>query len=97
MANVFSKAEEQERPVIQIVRDSLDVSADGNVTFRSREGRGSGKAVTIPGGQFDEFVSLMVQTQESREALAEQEREASAAASTTDTDETSDNSEEDSE
>jgi len=50
------------------------VDAEGTVRFRSRVGRGSGKAVEIPGGQFDEFVTLMVQAQESRETLAEQER-----------------------
>jgi len=75
MASVFKKDEVvQEKSVIEIVRDSLDVDAEGTVRFRSRVGRGSGKAVEIPGGQFDEFVTLMVQAQESRETLAEQER-----------------------
>jgi len=81
MANVFSKEEEKrEVPSVEIVRETLNVNATGDVTFRSRRGRGTGKAVTIPAGQFDEFVSLMVQTQASREALAEQERDAAAAA-----------------
>lgn len=75
MAQVFKKKEVvQEKPVIDIVRDSLDVDAKGVVRFRSRVGRGSGKAVEIPGTQFDEFVTLMVQAQESRETLAEQQR-----------------------
>jgi len=75
MASVFKKdVVVQEKSVIEIVRDSLDVDADGTVRFRSRVGRGSGKAVEIPGEQFDEFVTLMVQAQESRETLAEQER-----------------------
>ncbi len=89
MASVFKKDEVvQEKTVIEIVRDSLDVDAEGTVRFRSRVGRGSGKAVEIPGNQFDEFVTLMVQAQESRETLAEQERalvsvvEATEAAST---------------
>ena len=81
MASVFKKDEVvQEKRVIEIVRDSLDVDAEGTVRFRSRVGRGSGKAVEIPGSQFDEFVTLMVQAQESREALAEQERVLAATA-----------------
>ena len=75
MASVFKKDEVvQEKTVIEIVRDSLDVDAEGMVRFRSRTGRGSGKAIEIPGSQFDEFVTLMVQAQESRETLADQER-----------------------
>ena len=84
MASVFNKEAEQERSTIEIVRDSLDVDAEGVVRFRSRVGRGSGKAVEIPGSEFDEFVTLMVQTRESREALAQQQREANVV--TTDTD-----------
>ena len=81
MAQVFKKDEVvQVKPVIEIVRDSLDVDAEGVVRFRSREGRGSGKAIEIPGSQFDEFVTLMVQAQESREALAEQQKAIEVAA-----------------
>lgn len=83
MASVFSKEEEQERSVIEIVRDSLDVDAEGVVRFRSRVGRGSGKAVEIPGVEFEEFVTLMNQTRESREALAQQQREADVATTNT--------------
>jgi len=75
MASVFKKEEVvQEKKVIEIVRDSLDVDAAGTVRFRSRVGRGSGKAIEIPGEEFDEFVTLMIQAKESRETLAEQER-----------------------
>lgn len=92
MASVFKKdVVVQEKSVIEIVRDSLDVDAQGVVRFRSREGRGSGKAVEIPGVEFDEFVTLMIQARENREALAEQERAlqtAAAEAATASTDET---------
>ena len=75
MANVFkSESVVQEKSVIEIVRDSLDVDAAGVVRFKSRNGRGSGKAVEIPGDQFNEFVTLMVKTRENRETLAEQKR-----------------------
>lgn len=83
MASVFKKdVVVQEKSVIEIVRDSLDVDAQGVVRFRSREGRGSGKAVEIPGSEFDEFVTLMVQARESRGALAEQELALQTAAAT---------------
>lgn len=75
MANVFSKDPEPEQAVIDIVRDTLDVDGEGDVTFRVRRGRGSGAAVVVPGSQFDEFVSLLTATQKSREALAQQQRE----------------------
>lgn len=76
MASVFKKEEPVlQRPVIEIVRDSLDVDSSGSVCFRSRTGRGSGKAIEIPGEEFDEFVNLMIQTRESRETLAERQRE----------------------
>lgn len=92
MASVFKKdVVVQEKSVIEIVRDSLDVDAQGVVRFRSREGRGSGKAVEIPGVEFDEFVTLMIQARENREALAEQERAlqtAAAEVATASTDET---------
>ena len=75
MASVFKKEEViPQKSVVEIVRDSLDVDAQGTVRFRSRTGRGSGKAIEIPGEQFEEFVQLMVQAKESRETLAEQQR-----------------------
>ena len=74
MASVFTN-EASTQSVLDIVRNSLDVDSSGNVTFRSRTGRGSGKAVQIPASQFDEFVNLMVATKDSREALAQKQRE----------------------
>jgi hypothetical protein len=51
------------RSTIEIIKESLNVD-NGTVTFKCREGRGSGKAVQIPAEQFDEFVTLIKQTQE---------------------------------
>ena len=74
MASVFTN-EKSTQTVLDIVRNSLDVDSSGNVSFRSRTGRGSGKAVSIPADQFDEFVNLMVATKDSREALAQKQQE----------------------
>lgn len=75
MANVFKKEEVvQKKSVVEIIRDSLDVDASGMVRFRSRTGRGSGKAIEIPGEQFDEFVELMIKAKENRETLAESQK-----------------------
>jgi len=52
------------RSTIDIIKESIGVGSDGAITFKCREGRGSGKAVQIPTDQFDEFVNLMKQTQE---------------------------------
>jgi len=79
MANVFPKEGTPERTTLDIVRDTLGVNGSGDVAFRCRVGRGSGKAVEIPGSQFDEFVTLLIQTRDSREALAQQQRDADAA------------------
>ncbi len=62
------------KSVIEIIRDSLNVDASGTVRFRSRTGRGSGKAIEIPGEQFDEFVKIITETKENRETLAEQQK-----------------------
>jgi hypothetical protein len=75
MANVFKKEEIiEEKSVVEIIRDSLDVDATGAVRFKSRIGRGSGKAIEIPGDQFDEFVNLILKAKEARVQLAEQEQ-----------------------
>jgi hypothetical protein len=75
MASVFKKEEVvQKRSIVEIIRDSLDVDASGTVRFRSRTGRGSGKAIEIPGEQFDEFVKLMLQAKEDRASLAESQK-----------------------
>ena len=79
MTNVFPKANSAELTTIDIVRDTLAVTGDGDVSFRCRVGRGSGKAVEVAASQFDEFVTLLVQTRDSRSALAQQQREADAA------------------
>lgn len=70
MVKVF----DSEKSVIDIVRESLAVNEEGTVFFKCREGRGSGKATEIPGGQFDEFVSLMVKLQAVRKDLEEQQQ-----------------------
>ena len=82
MVSVFKKEEViQEKTVVEIVKESLDVDASGTVRFRSRTGRGSGKAVEIPGEQFEEFVKLMLRAKASREELiASQQVEAVATA-----------------
>lgn len=79
MANVFPKEAAPAASTLEIVRETLGVNGEGNVSFRCRKGRGSGKAVEIPASQFDEFVTLMIQTRDSREALAQQQRAAEAA------------------
>ena len=70
MANVFSVTASGSE-IIDIIRESVDVAADGTVRFRSRLGRGSGKAIEIPGDQFDAFVEMMVKTREVRKSLIE--------------------------
>lgn len=94
MASVFQKENTPEQSVLDIVRDSLSVDSNGNVSFRSRVGRGSGKAVQIPGSQFDEFVTLLVQTQKVREVLAEQQQQTEASSESTSSSESSSSSEE---
>lgn len=79
MANVFPKEAAPVATTLEIVRETLGVNGEGGVSFRCRKGRGSGKAVEIPGDQFNEFVTLMIQTRDSREALAQQQRDAEAA------------------
>jgi len=57
--------------VSKIVERTLQVGPDGSVVFRAALGKGSGRPVTIPGDQFDQFVSLMNETALKREAKAE--------------------------
>lgn len=80
MASVFSDASKQS--VLDIVRESLDVNSSGDVSFKSRSGRGSGKAVSIPGDQFDAFVDLMLSTKTNREELAQKQKETDASVKT---------------
>ncbi len=88
MASVFS-TEQTATSVLDVVRQSLDVSSTGDVSFKSRTGRGSGAPVVIPGDQFDEFVELMVATKDSREALTQKQKEVESASATSTNEETS--------
>lgn len=79
MASVFKQnVVVSQRTPVEIVRDSLDVDAEGTVRFRCRVGRGSGKAVEIPGDQFNEFVTLMIAARDNHDTLVAQELEANA-------------------
>ncbi|MFA5024262.1 MAG: hypothetical protein WC523_04860 [Patescibacteria group bacterium] len=71
MASVFKNEQISEQSILEIIKNSIDVDAVGTVRFRSRLGRGSGKAIEIPGDQFDEFVNLMIKTKEVRKSLTE--------------------------
>ena len=75
MASVFNNNNNNnDKSILDIIKESIDVDATGTVRFRSRTGRGSGKAVEIPGDQFDAFVNLMIKTKEVRESLVEQQK-----------------------
>lgn len=41
------------------IERTLNISADGSVTFKTNLGRGSGTPVEIPGDSFDKFVTMM--------------------------------------
>jgi len=45
--------------VTEIVESTFDVSDDGSVTFRASMGKGSGRPVSIPGEEFDNFVDFI--------------------------------------
>jgi hypothetical protein len=61
--SVFKKEEVvQKKTVLEIIKESLDIGDDKIVRFRSRTGRGSGKAVEIPAAQFEDFIKLMLET-----------------------------------
>jgi len=74
MASVF-KNDVSVKSIIEIIRDSLDVDGVGTVRFKSRNSRGCGKAMEIPGDQFDAFVELMMKTKEIRKNLVEKQKE----------------------
>lgn len=65
MVKVVKREKEviKERSAIEIVEDSLEVDANGAVSFRSRAGRGSGAGVEIPCEQFSRFMELMEMAQ----------------------------------
>ena len=73
MVNVYDKTETE--TVSEIVRSTLKVAPNGSVVFRARRGKGSGKAIEIPGDQFDRFVDMMRETADCRAELAEKARE----------------------
>jgi hypothetical protein len=70
----------KEQTVPEIVEDTGRVTTDGSVTFRTSLGKGSGRAVHIPGDQFDEFVGQMNELASTREEKATLAREEEAAA-----------------
>jgi len=83
---VFEGESSSDVSVLEVVKKSLDVDVDGNVSFRSRFGKGSGKSLFIPSTQFDAFVNLMVGLQKTRTELAlKQQVEVAALATATDT------------
>lgn len=49
----------ENKSVVEIVKDTINVREDGTVTFRTRSGRGSGKSFEIPSEQFEEFVKIL--------------------------------------
>jgi hypothetical protein len=51
-----------DKTAIEIMRESMKVE-NGQVTFRTRTGRGSGCGVSIPAEQFAEFMKVMGEVQ----------------------------------
>lgn len=70
----FSGTEQSELTATQIVDETLIVHSNGSVTFRTRRGKGSGKAVEIAGDEFDTFVTQMSDIASRRETLAAKAR-----------------------
>jgi hypothetical protein len=50
------------KTAVEIMKESIKVE-DGQITFRTRTGRGSGCGVTIPAAQFAEFMKIMGEVQ----------------------------------
>jgi hypothetical protein len=75
MASVFKQSTvvTTQRTPLEIVRDTLDVDAEGTVRFHCRVGRGSGKAFEIPSDQFNEFVNLMIEARNNHERLTDED------------------------
>ena len=80
MASLLTKNAVLELPMLDIVRETIDINGEGDVSFRTRRGKGSGKATEIAGTDFDEFVDLLITYRDARETLAQQQLEADAAA-----------------
>lgn len=83
--------EESNLTTTQVIKETLEVAANGSVSFRTRRGKGSGRPVEIAGNQFDTFVNMMNDIASRREFLTESamaEDIKSAEEVTTDDDET---------
>lgn len=50
------------KTAVEIMKESIKIE-DGNISFRTRTGRGSGCGVTIPAAQFAEFMAVLGEVQ----------------------------------
>lgn len=73
MARVFKS--DKDKKAIEIIRDTLDVSASGVVTFKCKTGRGCGSGIEIPADEFDTFVEYMLETQKKIPTLVKQQED----------------------
>ena len=48
-----------EKKAIDIIRETIKVDNDGNLSFRIDAGRGRGRAIKIPADQVDQFVEVV--------------------------------------
>jgi hypothetical protein len=55
---------------LNVIKQTTEVDKDGNVKFRSRVGRGSGKGVEISAEEFDLFVEFINELKANRSAMA---------------------------
>lgn len=62
--------DERNLTTTQTIKETLEVAANGSVSFRTRRGKGSGRPVEITGDQFDTFVEIMNDIASRRESLA---------------------------
>lgn len=90
--NVFAVAETK-ASALQNIRDTLSVDAEGNVSFKSNLGRGSGSPVKIPGESFEAFIELMQETASRREGVAQTVRNVNTTTVVSDTTEVTEVSE----
>ena len=51
---------------IEVIKRTLGTDAEGNVSFRTREGRGSGCGVKIPVSQIPELLRLLNEVQQNQ-------------------------------
>ncbi len=51
------------KTAIEIIRETLGVDSEGNISFRTRQGRGSGSGVKIPANEIQELVRILNETQ----------------------------------